>query len=66
MSAAETAQAVSVAGSSDGKQLQSNKWASPNDWERFRPLIKKLYVDEDRTLTDVMAIMLTEHGHNAT
>ena len=36
------------------------------DWTRHRPLIKRLYVDEDRTLKDVMAIMARDYGHKAT
>jgi hypothetical protein len=39
---------------------------SPADWERVRPLIKHLYVEEDRTLSDVMSIMARDHGHKAT
>ncbi|PMD21762.1 hypothetical protein NA56DRAFT_748734 [Hyaloscypha hepaticicola] len=36
------------------------------DWERHRPLIKSLYVDERMKLKDVVSIMSTQHGHNAT
>jgi hypothetical protein len=39
---------------------------SAEDWKRLRPIIKGLYIDEDRTLKDVMNIMATEHGHKAT
>ncbi len=66
MSTIQTVGAALVAGMGDAEQLQLNKRASRNDWERFRPLIKRLYVDEDRTLKDVMAILLAEHGHNGT
>ena len=66
MPAIRTAGAALVALSRDEEQLQLNKWASRDDWERFRPLITRLYVEEDRTLKDVMAIMLANHGHNAT
>jgi len=61
-----TGSAALVVGSEGEEQLRSNKWASRDDWERFRPLIKRLYVDEDQTLKNVMAIMLAEHGFNAT
>jgi Clr5 domain len=36
------------------------------DWERHRPLIKRLYVDEGMKLKDVVAIMTSQHGYNAT
>ena len=35
-------------------------------WEAYRPTIKRLYLDEDKTLKDVMAIMQREYGHKAT
>lgn len=41
-------------------------WASPADWERQKPLITQLYVDEKRSLKQVMEIMADEHDHNAT
>ena len=44
----------------------NGKWPSGDDWTRHRPLIKRLYVDDDRTLTDVMAIMARDNGHKAT
>jgi hypothetical protein len=39
---------------------------SPADWKRARPLIKRLYLEEDRSLREVMTIMANEHGHKAT
>lgn len=39
---------------------------SADDWERLRPIIKTLYIEEDRTLNDVKNIMADEYGHNAT
>jgi hypothetical protein len=36
------------------------------DWERHRPLIKSLYVDERMKLKEVVSIMSFQHGHNAT
>jgi hypothetical protein len=36
-----------------------------DDWERCRPLLKRLYIDEGKKLKDVMAIM-TQYGHSAT
>jgi hypothetical protein len=38
-------------------------WPSVEDWEGHRETIKRLYVDEDRTLSDVMAIMASDFGH---
>lgn len=36
------------------------------DWDLFRPVIKSLYVDEAKTLKEVMAIMERDYGHRAT
>ena len=36
------------------------------DWESHRHTIIRLYMDEDRTLKDVMKIMRTQHSFNAT
>jgi hypothetical protein len=41
-------------------------WARPEEWELHRPLIKRLYVDEDRTLKEVMKVMSSEHGLHGT
>ena len=38
---------------------------SAEDWEHLRPIIRGLYIDEDRTLKDVMSIMANEHDHKA-
>lgn len=38
----------------------------PEVWEIHRPTIKRLYLDEDKTLKDVMAIMQRDYGHKAT
>ena len=35
-------------------------------WENIRPTIKRLYLDEDKTLKDVMATMQRDFGHKAT
>jgi Clr5 domain len=40
--------------------------ACRTEWDRLRPVIKRLYVDEDRTLNEVMTIMARDHGHRAT
>jgi hypothetical protein len=44
----------------------SRKSPSQSAWERVRPLIKQLYVDEDRTLKEVMDTLVRDHGHTAT
>lgn len=36
------------------------------DWERHRPLIRRLYVNERLKLNEVAKIMAAEHGHVAT
>jgi hypothetical protein len=41
-------------------------WAAREAWDQVKPLIKKLYVDEDKTLKEVMQIMAREHGHHGT
>jgi hypothetical protein len=37
-----------------------------DDWDRLRPIIKRLYIDEDLTLDKVMNIMLFNYGHKGT
>ncbi|CZR63042.1 uncharacterized protein PAC_12939 [Phialocephala subalpina] len=39
---------------------------TPEDWERHRPLIKRLYVDENKKLKEVAHIMAAQYGHFAT
>lgn len=38
---------------------------SADDWERLRPIIKRLYVDNDLALVKVIKTMADEHGHKA-
>ena len=38
----------------------------PEVWETYRPIIKRLYLDEEKTLKDVMAIMQREYDYKAT
>jgi hypothetical protein len=45
--------------------LTSKATPTSNDWERHRPLIKRLYLDEHKKLKEVAAI-LAQHGHYAT
>lgn len=44
----------------------AKQFASPGDWELHKPTIKRLYLDEDRTLPRVRQIMETEHNFHAT
>jgi hypothetical protein len=47
--------------------MSSTKWrTSEEDWEDHRARIRRLYLEEDRSLKDVMAIMKREHGFKAT
>ncbi|KAH8600223.1 hypothetical protein B0O99DRAFT_590601 [Bisporella sp. PMI_857] len=46
--------------------MAPNKWASPMDWERVKPIIRELYVDEGKTLKEVMGIMERDYGHRGT
>jgi len=41
-------------------------YAVPEDWEVMKPYIKKLYIDEERTLKDVMNIMASQYSHRGT
>ena len=38
----------------------------PVIWETHRPTIKRLYLDEDKPLKDVIAIMQRDYDHKAT
>ncbi|KAK3317766.1 hypothetical protein B0T19DRAFT_446709 [Cercophora scortea] len=44
----------------------SMKWAKPLDWVVAKPTIKQLYIDEKKTLKQVMAIMEIQHNFYAT
>ncbi|CZR65656.1 uncharacterized protein PAC_15556 [Phialocephala subalpina] len=39
---------------------------SPEHWERHRPVIKRLFLDENKKLKEVAQIMATQYGHFAT
>ena len=64
-------------GSSDGSQAQApvfpnddeipvTQGPGPEVWETHRPMIKGLYLDEDKRLKDVMTIMQRDYGIKAT
>lgn len=42
------------------------RYATAQDWERYRALFTRLYCDENMTLKDVMSIMKEKYGFNAT
>jgi hypothetical protein len=42
------------------------QWASPEGWEHHRKTIEKLYLDEDKTLKEVMSVMADQYGHKGT
>jgi hypothetical protein len=41
-------------------------WAKPEDWDTHRQTITRLYADEDKSLSEVMAIMKRDHSFYAT
>lgn len=48
-------------------QMSSTIWRLTDaDWEPHEALIRQLYLEEDRPLRDVMAIMRREHTFKAT
>jgi hypothetical protein len=47
-------------------QENSTKRITPGDWERVRPIIAELYVEQDKTLPEVMRIMAHRHNHHGT
>ena len=42
------------------------KWATPEEWDRHRQTIERLYLDEDKNLKEVMTIMAENYGHFGT
>ncbi|KAK8044618.1 hypothetical protein PG993_004642 [Apiospora rasikravindrae] len=42
------------------------QWASQADWDRHRPLISHLYIEEGKPLKEVMDILEKDHGFKAT
>lgn len=43
-----------------------NLYATPADWETYRGTITRLYLDEKRSLQEVMEYMVLNHGFLAT
>ena len=48
------------------RAMDLNGWATKEHWARHRAVIKQLYLDEKKPLTEVMRLMESEHGFKAT
>lgn len=48
------------------KPSKSGRMPSRYDWSKHKPIIKKLYIDEDKTLKEMLEIMQREHNFVAT
>lgn len=46
--------------------VNSNGWATKQDWARHQALIKQLYLDEKKPLKEVMRLMRNQHDFKAT
>lgn len=52
--------------SNDSSESGSMAWATKDDWARHRKTIKQLYVDEEKPLKEVKAMMERDFGFYAT
>ncbi|KAK4217535.1 hypothetical protein QBC37DRAFT_369959 [Rhypophila decipiens] len=57
--------------SSDGQSETTavrpkGKWATTEEWVAVRPMIRKMYMEDNVPLKEVMAIMETQHGFHGT
>lgn len=43
-----------------------DRYAKRNDWIRYMPTIKHLYIDQDKTLREVIEVMKEEYHFFAT
>lgn len=48
------------------KTPKAGRTPSRYDWSKHRPTIKRLYIDEDKTLKEMLEIMQREHNFIAT
>jgi hypothetical protein len=46
-----------------GAPSAPKRYALPTDWEQHKGTIRQLYLDENKPLREVMAIMLQDYGH---
>lgn len=44
----------------------SSRWSTAEDWECYKSRITQLYLEQDKPLKEVMAIMQRDHGFKAT
>ena len=49
-----------------GYPVRTRGFSTEAQWVKYQPVIKKLYVDEGRTLQDVMEIMKRDYGFDVT
>ena len=54
---------VSVDRSSSSREKTRGSLSRGDDWEHVRPIIERLYVDENKTLKEVMELLSRDHGH---
>lgn len=45
-----------------GDTAKSKGQMSPCEWAKYMPIIRRLYLDEDMTLQEVMKVMALEYG----
>jgi hypothetical protein len=48
------------------RQIEHAKLHSQDEWDAIKPTIQRLYLDEDRSLKQVMRIMARDHDFHAT
>jgi hypothetical protein len=46
--------------------LTAGHGPSTEDWDRLRPIIRSLYIEENRILNDVIKVMTAKYNHKAT
>ena len=55
----------SKCGAQEMRLVTIRKGPSQEDWSRYELTIKRLYLDEDKPLKDLISIMEREYGHKA-
>lgn len=56
----------SLVSPSPSRSSRSGRTPSRYDWSKYMPIIKKLYIDEDKTLKEVLETMQREYDFVAT
>lgn len=54
------------AAETSARPLKSGRTPSRYDWSKHKPTIKRLYIDEDKTLKEMLEIMQRDHNFVAT